>query len=296
MVTSVERVGDMLCTVGESPVWHTEENALYWTDIPARMLWRWDAERGATSWPLPEMAGCIARTADDGWVLAMESGIFRVVHPEVGQSLAPLHKLVHVDHGRDDMRFNDGRCDRQGRFLAGTMVLDMGLAATNGRLYGLDNADAELSCVLDDLIVPNGLAFSPDGWTMYLSDSHPDRQAIWAFDYDIDSGTPHEGRLFVDMHAYPGRPDGAAVDVDGCYWICANDGGQVLRFTPEGKLDKSIALPVQKPAMCAFGGPNLDTLFITSIRPGNVTDDLAGAMFAVPSVGQGIAETPFGKA
>ncbi|MNG01981.1 L-arabinolactonase [compost metagenome] len=146
---------------------------------------------------------------------------------------------------------------------------------------------------LQGLTVANGMAFSPDGKTMYVSDSHPDVQLIWAFDYDIDSGTPHNRRVFVDMNQHPGRPDGATVDADGCYWICAIDAGQVLRFTPEGKLDRTLDLPVKKPTMCAFGGPQLDTLFVTSIRPQGIdlTDQpLAGGVFALNPGVKGLPE------
>jgi sugar lactone lactonase YvrE len=140
------------------------------------------------------------------------------------------------------------------------------------------------------------MAFSPDGRTMYLSDSHPSVQKIWAFDYDTSTGTPSHRRLFVDMQSLPGRPDGAAVDVDGCYWICGNDAGLVHRFTPQGKLDQSLSVPVKKPAMCAFGGPALDTLFVTTIRPSGI--DLsdqphAGAVFALRPGVQGMAEPVF---
>ena len=131
---------------------------------------------------------------------------------------------------------------------------------------------------------------------MYLSDSHPSVQKIWSFDYDTDSGTPSNQHVFVDMTPLPGRPDGAAVDADGCYWICGNDAGLVHRFTPEGKLDRSLAVPVKKPAMCAFGGVNLDTLFVTSIRPGGVdleNQPLAGGVFALHPGVRGIAEPKF---
>jgi sugar lactone lactonase YvrE len=169
------------------------------------------------------------------------------------------------------------------------MLLDMAAGARVGALY---RYDGQLQERLDDLIVPNGLAFSPDGRIMYLSDSHPTVQAVWAFDYDTDSGTPHNRRLFIDMTRHPGRPDGAAVDVDGCYWICGNDAGLVHRFTPDGRLDRSLAVPVQKPAMCAFGGPQLDTLFVTSIRPaGDVSEQpLAGGVFALSPGVRGMAE------
>lgn len=132
---------------------------------------------------------------------------------------------------------------------------------------------------------------------MYLSDSHQSVQTIWVFDYDRATGTPHGRRLFVDMNQYPGRPDGAAVDVDGCYWICGNDAGQLHRFTPAGKLDRSIALPVKKPAMCAFGGDHFDTLYVTSIRPQNeaerVDQPFAGAVFALRPGVCGLPETDF---
>jgi sugar lactone lactonase YvrE len=180
------------------------------------------------------------------------------------------------------MRFNDGRCDRQGRLLAGTMVADMSRAAPMGSVYEL-TATRRLRPLLGGLITPNGMAFSPDGQTMYLSDSHPSVQTIWAFDYDTDTGTPRNQRVFIDMKPLPGRPDGAAVDADGGYWICGNDAGLVHRFTPDGRLDRSLPVPVKKPAMCAFGGSGLDTLFVTSIRPGGDLSDqpLAGGVFAL---------------
>ena len=277
----VERVGTMQCGVGESPVWHVGQQALYWTDIPRRTLWRWTASTDqCDTWALPEMAGCIGMTSH-GWALAMETGIFHAPQPKAGVALGPVERLATVAHARPDMRFNDGRTDRQGRFWAGTMVFDLSLGLPLGKLYRFDAAGGEtrLDAVIDDLIVPNGLAFSPDGRTMYLSDSHTSRRVVWAFDYDVDSGTPHNRRVFIDMNAYPGRPDGAAVDADGCYWICGNDAGLVHRFTPDGRLDRSIAVPTSKPAMCAFGGPGLDTLFVTSIQIDG--DPLSGAIFAL---------------
>ncbi|MGH8081297.1 MAG: SMP-30/gluconolactonase/LRE family protein [Lysobacter sp.] len=291
----VERIGDMTCMVGESPVWRASESALYWLDIAGKELWRWDANTStALCWPLPEMAGCMAMTGDGGWLLAMESAIWRIPRPQAQRTLE-LTRVAAIDHAAADMRFNDGRCDRQGRFWAGTMVRDMSAASNAGRLYRY-TAEAGIAQALDDLIVPNGSAFSPDGRTMYLSDSHPDRQCIWAFDYDTDSGTPHSRRLFVDMRQHPGRPDGAAVDVDGGYWICGNDAGLVHRFTPAGKLDRSLRVPVAKPAMCAFGGAHRDILFVTSIRPSSPATPaslLDGAVFALNPGTQGVEEPIF---
>ncbi|MHC8362243.1 SMP-30/gluconolactonase/LRE family protein [Pseudomonas sp. LS2P72] len=290
-----ELVVDARNAVGECPVWIPEENALYWVDIPAGGLQRWSAETGHVhAWKAPQMLACIARHSDGGWVAGMESGFFHL-HPHNDGSL-DSNLLAPVEHARTDMRLNDGRCDRQGRFWAGSMVLNMGANAADGTLYRYSAGQrGPLEAQLSGFIVPNGLGFSPDGRTMYLSDSHPLVQQIWAFDYDIDSGTPSNRRLFVDMHQFPGRPDGAAVDAEGGYWICANDAGLIHRFTPDGRLDRSLAVPVKKPSMCAFGGSRLDTLFVTSIRPGDDHDEqsLAGGVFALNPGVKGLPEPQF---
>jgi sugar lactone lactonase YvrE len=282
---------------GESPVWHVGEQALYWVDIPARKLCRWQAATGQlSSWLAPEMLACIAQSSGaGGWIAGMETGIY-LLQPQVDGGLHSelLEKVAHKQPG---MRFNDGRCDRQGRFWAGTMVMNMGLGSMAGALYRYDSASG-LKKVLEDFITPNGLGFSPDGRTMYLSDSHPSVQMIWAFDYDTATGTPSNRRAFADMKPLPGRPDGAAVDEDGCYWICGNDAGLVHRFTPEGRLDRSLAVPVKKPAMCAFGGAGLDTLFVTSIRPDGIDlsdQPLAGGVFALRPGVRGLPEPQFSR-
>ncbi len=281
--------------VGESPVWDAQRQCLFWVDIPGRALWCWNAGTGeARHWPTPEMTGCIAlaagseATAHGHWVAAMETGV-AVLTPFEDGSLTH-EPLASVQHPQSGMRFNDGRCDRQGRLRAGTMVSDMSLASNAGSVYALDGA--QLRTLQSGLITPNGMAFSPDGTTMYLSDSHPGVQTVWAFDYDIDSGTPSNQRVFIDMKPLPGRPDGAAVDEDGGYWICGNDAGLVHRFTPDGRLDRSLAVPVKKPAMCAFGGSGFDTLFVTSIRPGGDLSDqpLAGGVFALRPGVRGLDE------
>lgn len=172
------------------------------------------------------------------------------------------------------------------------MFMDMAAASPVGQLYRYSAQDGLSEPIVSGLITQNGLAFSPDGRTMYLSDSHGARQLIWSFDYDTDEGIPHNRRLFVDMNALPGRPDGAAVDSEGCYWICGNDGGCLLRFTPEGTLDRKIELPMAKPSMCSFGGPDLDTLLVTSIGAGAAPGDgWAGATLLLRPGVKGVAET-----
>lgn len=283
-----ELVLDARNGVGESPVWVAAERALYWTDIPARRVHRWRDGEAVRGWELPEMAGCIAPHAQGGWIASMETGVFHLMLREDGSVRAS--RIASVRHAGDGMRFNDGRCDRQGRLRAGTMVMDMARNRADGVVYGLGEQGLEV--IEAGFLTPNGMAFSPDGRTMYLSDSHPLSQQVWAYDYDTATGTPSNKRPFVDMRPLPGRPDGAAVDADGCYWVCGNDAGLVHRFTPRGELDRSLAVPVRKPAMCAFGGAGLDTLFVTSIRPGGDVADqpLAGGLFALRPGVRGLAE------
>ena len=280
--------------VGESPIWSSTEQALYWVDIEGRKLHRWTyADQHVQSWDAVERPACIALHAAGGLIAGMDTGVFHL-QPQVGGTLAAT-LLAGVDHPQPGMRFNDGRCDRQGRLWAGTMCLDMAAGTRAGTWYRFAQGETALPAQISDFIVPNGLAFSPDGKTMYVSDSHPTVQQVWAFDYDTQSGTPSNRRLFIDMNAFPGRPDGAAMDVDGCYWICGNDAGLIHRFTPDGRLDKSLAVPVKKPAMCAFGGPQLDTLYVTSIRPGGDLSDqpLAGGVFALNAGVCGLPEPSF---
>jgi sugar lactone lactonase YvrE len=295
MNTTAELLIDARNGVGESPVWDVQRQSLFWVDIPGRALWCWNAATGQSrQWPTPEMTGCIALAAGSDatvagrWVAAMETGV-AVLTPNEDGTLAH-EPLATVQHPQSGMRFNDGRCDRQGRLRAGTMVSDMSLAAPAGSVYAFDGG--ALRALQGGFITPNGMAFSPDGKTMYLSDSHPNVQTVWACDYDTDTGTPHHPRVFIDMKPLPGRPDGAAVDEDGGYWICGNDAGLVHRFTPDGRLDRSLAVPVKKPAMCAFGGSGLDTLFVTSIRPGGDLSDqpLAGGVFALRPGVRGLDE------
>jgi sugar lactone lactonase YvrE len=298
MRPEIERVAAPVCATGESPVWSVAEQAWYWVDIPARLVWRLDHASGqAQSWQAPEMVACISPDARGGLVAGMETGIFRLLPGADGTLAAELLAAPAAAELGPGMRFNDGKCDRQGRFWSGTMFMDMAAKRADGRLYRYD-ARGLSAPVVSELLTQNGLAWSPDGRTMYLSDSHPARQLVWAFDYDVNDGVPSGQRLYVDMNRHPGRPDGATVDADGCYWTAANDAGRLLRFTPDGELDREIALPMSKPSMPCFGGPDLDTLLVTSIKGAAPGEDApsasAGAVLLVRPGVKGLAETPFG--
>jgi sugar lactone lactonase YvrE len=291
----VTRVNGVSCTVGESPTWSAEEGAWYWVDIPAKRVWRLDGTTGATRhWEQSEMVACVAAKKGGGLIAGMETGIFSL---ELGAAPASVQtRLAAPASGLGEgMRFNDGRCDRQGRFWSGTMFMDMGAARPVGQLYRYDAGRGISAPMVSDLITQNGTAFSPDGRTMYLSDSHPSRRVVWSFDYDIADGVPSGQRVFADLSTAVGRPDGAAVDADGCYWVCGNDGGCIMRFTPDGKLDRRVDVPMLKPSMCAFGGKDLDALLVTSIVSGKPEDaEWGGAVVMLRPGVKGLAETPFG--
>jgi sugar lactone lactonase YvrE len=285
--------------VGECPVWSVAEQALYWVDIEGRHIHRFDwATQTQSTWNTPQRVGCIALVDSQSntaynVVAAMETGIFGVQLLQVPDVSTVL--LAGITHPLPNMRFNDGRCDRAGRFWVSTMCMDMALAAQVGAIYSLDEDGLSIAKI-EGLITPNGMAFSPDDRTVYLSDSHPTVQRVWAFDFDASSGDVANGREFIDMTPLPGRPDGAAVDTQGNYWICGNDAGQVHCFNPQGALVRSVNVPVSKPSMCAFGGPQLDVLFVASITPASASGNdkaLSGGVFALHVGATGLPEPAF---
>lgn len=239
---------------------------------------------------MPSAIGCFAFRQAGGVVAALQSG-FHTVDLRNGATI-PLAEPLKGEIG---CRFNDGRCDRAGRyFWAGTMGEPPDPQRPRGAFYRF-GTDGSCAKPIDGLIVSNGLAFSPDGRTMYVSDSNAAVQTIWAFDYDADDGVPTNRRVLATTHDIAGRPDGAAVDADGCYWTAANSGAQLVRYAPEGKIDRTVALPVHRPTMPCFGGDGLDTIYVTSMQPlpGEPRHELDGSIFAVRVGVTGLPEPRF---
>jgi len=214
---------------------------------------------------------------------------FYFLEPATG-SLTPLHD---PEPDQPENRFNDGRCDRQGRFWAGTM--NDARRDPTGALHRLD-PDLRSVRIRGDIIVPNSLAWSPNSTTMYFADTY--RHTIFEYDFDADAGVPGQQRVFVDLSTGPGRPDGSAIDADGCLWNAEYAGARVVRYRPDGAVDRVVPMPVSNPTCCAFGGTGLDVLFVTTARqrlsPEQLAKEpLAGSLFAVTPGVRGLPEPRF---
>lgn len=276
--------------VGESPVWDVRLQALWWVDIESQRVRRWVQTTGVLqAWTLPERVGCIALADDGRLIAAMES---RIAAAQLGDDgSVALQDLALMSYPAPGMRCNDGRCDASGRLWVGTMLMEQSQNRALGGLYCLDERGLSGPHV-EGLYTSNGSGFSPDSKTFYLSDSHPLSQQVWAFDFDLERGQLSRRRPFLDMRPMDGRPDGAAVDKQGNYWICGNDASQVHCISPQGVLLRSVAVPFPKPAMCCFGGPDLGTLFVTSIVPGDPKLDPQGLSGSVVAIRPGATGQP----
>ena len=276
-MADVECVLDARAELGECPVWSAHEEALYWVDIRAPALHRLHPDSGVTrTWALPSRIGSFGLREGGGAVVALVDG-FHLLDLDTG-ALTFLTGPERVP----GTRFNDGKVSPDGRFFAGTMDEEQ-LSRPVAALYRLD-PDATLTAVVDGLIVSNGLAWSADGRTMFHSDSKA--QVVWTYDYDPGSGAVGERRVLARPTAEQGRPDGAAVDEKGHYWSAGISAGVLNRWGPDGALDRSIPLPCSNPTAPCFGGPDLRTIFVTSLRhdlPAEVLADtpLSGGIFAV---------------
>ena len=271
MALTAERVLESDDRLGECPLWDERLRVLWWVDIHARALKRYDGHEVRVI-ALPEAPGSIALHREGGMLVALQSGVYLL-----GTEAPRL--LVRPAEHEADLRFNDGRCDRAGRFWVGTLA-EPDFPA-RGILYRIE-PDGRSSALRRAIQVPNSIAWSPNGRTMYFADSP--RHKIWAFDYDAADGAITNERVFATPH--PGFPDGSCVDAEGCLWNAEWGASRVVRYTPAGRIDRAIEVPAKNPSCCCFGGAELDTLYIT-------TADRAGLFAVAPGV-KGLAESRFG--
>ena len=277
--------------LGEGIVWCEREQALYWTDIHASTLWRFrPRDARAEQWPMPERLACLALCEADGWLLLGLATRLAFFHP-ASETFVPI---VEVEGGLPT-RLNDAACDRQGRFVFGTLHEPPagGGRQPVGSFYRL-NADLSIERLdLPGVAISNSLAFSPDGRTLYYCDSL--QRTIQCCDYGERCGSP---RTFVRLDDPRGEPDGSAVDAAGNLWNAQWGLGRIACYTPHGRLDHCIELPASQPTRPAFGGPDLSMLYVTSARDGLdaaalATQPSAGALFAAPAGTTGLPEPRF---
>ncbi|MEJ7930244.1 SMP-30/gluconolactonase/LRE family protein [Ramlibacter sp. AN1015] len=269
--------------VGESPFWHPQERRLYWIDNEAKCLWRaGGGGESAERWDMPSAPGCIAPARRGGLVIALRDGIYRA---ETWG--AALTRLAAAQHDTASTRFNDGKADPQGRFWAGTIYEPRDRA--DAALYCLDargrQGNPALVRQLGGVTNANGLAFAPDGRTLYWADTT--QHLVRAWEFDADSGVPGAQRVFHQFApkppgwqpgqpGYGGRPDGAAIDAQGNYWCALFEGARLVQLSPTGALLQELRLPVRCPTMPCFGGDDLRTLYVTTASYGRPPDELAG--------------------
>jgi L-arabinonolactonase len=282
----VEVAYEAKASLGECPVWNAREQRLYWTDVHAETINVFDpASGGNKAHKVGSRINSFGFRADGGIVAANWDGL-AYVDLQTG-AIEQIWRLPQID---GVFFLNDGRCDRAGRYWAGSVCRSYDLPGS--RLYCLE-PDGTVTAEAEGLLASNGIAFSPDDRVMYYADSRVG--IVWAFDFDLESGAVRNRRVFANML----RPDGATVDSDGCYWVASFTGGEVLRFTPAGAIDQRIQFPTTQISMCAFGGPALDTLFVTTgtyrLTPEQAAaQPLAGALFAVTGLGvRGVPEPEF---
>jgi len=291
MSLHVSRVSAQADLLGESPVWDGRRGRIYWVDGVSRLIRAHDPETGAFhSWQSPSTVGSIALGDGDTLVAGLVDGIYRL--DLATGAFSPVFRPDPVDPA---IRFNDGKNDRQGRFLCGSMGIH---ADPLGKLYRVDAA-GRAQVFASGIRISNALSFSPDGGTMYFADSL--ERKIRAYDYSTDDAPLNGPRMLIDTDPYGSGPDGATVDAEGGIWVCLVQTGKIARFLPDGTLDRMIDAPTDMPSCVAFGGADLATLFVTSIKDSGSGRAISkhpegGMLYAIDGLGvRGLPEARFGQ-
>jgi len=272
---TIELVGENRSQWGEGPIWW--EEALYYVDIEGHLVWRYDPEtKEERSWSIGERVGTVVPRRKGGLVIAGDSGI-SFLDPETGE----IEPVADPEPEKSDNRFNDGKCSPDGRFFAGTISLKK--VQGDAALYRLD-ADGSLALAFPGVSNSNGIVWSLDGKTVYYIDTP--RLGVMAFDYSAETGALTNERVaFSTKDAVAASPDGMAIDADGNLWIAFCHGSCVVCFDPIGKELRRIDLPCREVTAVAFGGVDLEDLYITTGIPGSDVEASAGSLFVVRGLG-----------
>ena len=268
-MAEVEVVGSVVASLGECPVWRGAEQALYWEDIDGKAIHRYDPSSGQTETRnLPGRPGSFVFTQTPGRLLVATESELHWLDWESGE----LSLFVEAEDPARGNRMNDGRCDPEGRFIVGTMHPDADARRFDGSLYSIDSTGA-VTTLENDVGIPNGLVFDSERGRMYWADTF--HATIWVWDYDLDTGERSNKRVFFNYKEHPdvhGLPDGGCLDAEGYYWSASGHGWAVTRIAPDGTVDRVVDVPLAMPTMPAFGGSNLETLYVTSIDGGMVDE------------------------
>ena len=302
MTVKIECILECENHLGEGPVWDVEEGRLYWVDGTGRRvdkpaIWRMDPKTGKVeNWKLEKDIGALALRKNGGAVMALADGFYFFDFDTGKEEL-----IVEIEADQPRSRLNDGKCDRRGRFFAGGMddKEELGICG----MWRLD-PDLSVTRVEEGIICTNGPCWSPDDKTFYLADTF--QGEFWAYDYDIETGNVSNRRVFATTHDDAGLADGSTVDEEGCMWNAQVIGGDLVRYAPDGSVDRRIGMPVKNITSVNFGGDNLDVLYVTSmarVKHPAVHDMfaqevkpqfLAGGLFAVTGLGvRGLPEPRF---
>ncbi len=286
---SVECIWPAETILGEAPAWCPVERVVYWVDIEGRTILRMDPRSGERQvFPQAYEFGCLVKRADGGFIGGTNAGL---VHLDADLKSTEIFATPESEFPNN--RFNDGKCDRRGRFWVGST--DKNETEPNGALYRV-NGSSDVLRMLPDVIVSNGLGWSPDDSVMYFTDSGCG--VIYAFDFDLDTGGVDNRREFARVAPADGLPDGLAVDAEGFVWGANWGGWRITRYDPDGRIDRIIDLPVPQVTSVAFGGDRLDRMFVTTARLGLTGDQLkeaplSGGLFMIDAGVAGLPEVPY---
>ena len=288
--TSVECLWETRTILGEAPYWCTHDKVLYWVDIDGKMIFSIDPVSGMRQEFRQDYEfGCIVKRSDGGFIAGTNEGL---VHLDQALSSPDIFAVLETQY--PDNRFNDGKCDRRGRFWVGST--DRNEKETTGALYRV-NGSGDISQMCSEVFISNGLGWSPDNKSMYFTDSG--HGTIYVFDYDIDTGEIENKSVFATVDRVNGMPDGLTVDAEGGIWSAHwGGGGRITRYDPDGQIERVIEMPVPLVTSLAFGGENLDQIFITTASLGLSETDLkeaplSGSLFTFNVGIKGLAEIPY---
>ena len=286
----IRRLDVPQCSVGEGPVWDVTSQRLYWIDILGKVVFHLDPASGQTlRWNVPRTIGSMAIARDGHAIVALSDGVYRL---DLDSSQCSL--LATSPDLDDKVQLADGKVDRRGRFIVGSS--DRGMKQPRGKLYVLDPGATALRIIDTDIHLSNGPCWSLDDRTFYHADSI--RKQIYAYDYDIESGTVSNRRHFASTEDLGGIPDGATVDAEDHVWSAICEGSKLVRFRPDGSIERIIHMPLKLPGSVMFGGPQLDRLYVPTLSPaflGRPADPLDGSTFVLEGLGiRGVPEPRFG--